>query len=72
MSEAIQAAQAGYRALAEELEQALAHAQTVIQHLEDRELARAGAHGFALQGHLESARAKLAELAIDWSKHSSP
>lgn len=72
MSDALAAAQAGYRELAEELEQALAHTRTVIQHLEDRELARAGAHGFALQGHLVGAQAKLNELAVDWAEHSTP
>ena len=68
----LEAAQAGYRELCSELELALAHAKTVLVHLEARELARAGAHGFAVQGHVEGARRQLAELAIDWAAHSTP
>ncbi|MBL4846379.1 MAG: hypothetical protein JKY65_12700 [Planctomycetes bacterium] len=71
-SETLEAAQAGYRELCTELELALAHAKTVLDHLEASELARAGAHGFAVAGHLEGARRKLADLAIDWAAHSKP
>ena len=69
---AIAAAIARHEALIPELEAATAHARSTVAHFQDGELARAGAHGLAIEGHLATARRLLDEAAIDWARHSRP
>ncbi len=69
-SEAISSAIARYEALIAELDSAMAHARTTIGHFQTGELARAGAHGLAVEGHMATARKLLDAAAMDWAEHS--
>jgi hypothetical protein len=57
---------------AEELELAARHSRTAAGHFRGRELARAGAHGFAAHGHLQSAREALERQARTFAARSRP
>lgn len=49
---------------AQELSLAAQHMQTTADHFRNREVPRAGAHSLATHGHMERARALLAEVAM--------
>ena len=61
-----------YEAVAAELEQAVAHLNTVAGHFRTKELARAGAHAFAAHGHMLNAEALFGELAKLHASRSTP
>ncbi len=46
------------------------HALVAATHFRNAELARAGAHGFAAEGHLANARRLLEEVAVHWASRS--
>ncbi len=48
------------------------HALVAATHFRNGELARAGAHGFAAQGHLANVRRLLDEVSVDWASRSVP
>ena len=57
---------------AAELELAMKHAKTSAQHLRDKEMARAWAHGFAIHGHMVRAKKLMDEIADDHATHAIP
>jgi hypothetical protein len=56
--------------LAEQLDLARAHVNTMERHLDARGLPRLAAHGFSVHGHLT--RETLGEISTDWADHSQP
>lgn len=68
----IEKAACNYEEIIPELELAIAHVKTVAAHFRSKELARAGAHAFAVKGHLEAAQRKLADLSIEHAANSRP
>jgi hypothetical protein len=58
--------------IAREAESLAAHARTAAAHFRNREIARAGAHAFALEGHLVNIRRALDEAAIEHAGRSNP
>jgi hypothetical protein len=52
-------------ALAAEADKIAAHARIAATHFRGGEVPRAGAHTFALEGHLVNARRLLDEVAVD-------
>jgi len=61
-----------YEELAVELELAVAHCHTVATHFRNKELARAGAHGFSIHGHMKKAEEMLTNLAKLHAEKSTP
>ena len=59
-------------ALAQELELAKQHSQTMANHFRQKEVPRAAAHSLAAQGHLEKARNIFTEIAIEHSSKAQP
>ena len=60
------------QSIAREAEQLAAHARSTATHFRDREIARAGAHALALEGHLVMIRRLLDEIAISHAEKSRP
>jgi hypothetical protein len=58
--------------LVEQLELARSHVDAMIEHVDARDLARVGAHGFSVRGHLARAVALLDGISSDWADHSKP
>jgi hypothetical protein len=46
------------------------HALVAATHFRNGEFARAGAHGFAAEGHLVNLRRMLDEVAVNWASRS--
>jgi hypothetical protein len=46
------------------------HALVAATHFRNAELARAGAHGFAAEGHLVNVKRMLDEVAVHWASRS--
>jgi hypothetical protein len=63
---------ADYQPFIAELESVIAHDRTCVTLAENRELARVGAHGFAVTGHLTTANSMNDHIAQDWAAHSNP
>lgn len=61
-----------YEEVAKELELAIAHLKTTAAHFRSKELARAGAHAFAVTGHLKKAEQKMNALAILHADNAKP
>lgn len=61
-----------YEEVVAELELAIAHLKTTAAHFREKELARAGAHAFAVTGHLKKAEQKMDALAILHANHAKP
>ncbi len=61
-----------YEELASELELAVAHCHTVAGHFRSRELARAGAHGYAIHGHMKKSEELLNKLAKLHAEKATP
>lgn len=58
--------------IAREAEALSAHARTVAQHFRAEEIARAGAHAFAVDGHFALICRLLEESAIEHAQRSRP
>ena len=58
--------------IAREAEALAAHARDVAVHFRNNEIPRAGAHAFAVDGHLASITRLLSESAIEHSRRSRP
>ena len=58
--------------IAREAEALSAHARTVAKHFRTNEIARAGAHAFAVDGHFARIRRVLEESAIEHAQRSRP
>jgi acetyl esterase/lipase len=58
--------------IASEAESAAAHARTAAVHFRNFEIPRAGAHAFALEGHLANIRRVLDEAAVEHAGRSRP
>lgn len=56
--------------IAREADSLAAHARTAATHFRNQEVPRAGAHAFALEGHLANIRHLLAEAAIEHAGRS--
>lgn len=63
MSEIFEQLAQDYEALAQELEQALAHCHTAARHARNQEIPRVCAHAFAAEGHMHNAQQQLKNLA---------
>lgn len=61
-----------YEDLAIELELAVAHCHDVAAHFRNKELARAGAHGYSVHGHMKKAEEMLTKLAKLHAEKSVP
>ena len=61
-----------FELIASEAERAAAHARTAASHFRNREIAPAGAHALALEGHLVSMRRALDEIAVEHAEKSVP
>lgn len=59
-----------YEAVARELEIAARHCRIAANHLKQREIPRACAHGFAAEGRVSRATRELNEIAEDHAQHS--
>ena len=58
--------------IAREADSLAAHARTAAAHFRNHEIPRAGAHAFALEGHLSNIRRALDEAAIEHAGRSIP
>jgi hypothetical protein len=56
--------------IASEAESLAAHARTTAAHFRNHEIARAGAHALALEGHLVNIRRALDEVAVEHAGRS--
>ena len=72
MSEDREAAASFFDAAAEELERAAKHCRTAARHFRDGEVPRAGAHAWAVIGHMRTPQASLDEQARAHAKKASP
>lgn len=59
-------------AVASELELAAKHMRTMADHFRSQEVARAGAHSLAAQGHIEKARLVFADIAVNHAAKAIP
>jgi len=58
--------------IARDAEALSAHARTVAKHFRTNEIARAGAHAFAVDGHFALIRRVLEESAVEHAQRSRP
>ncbi len=68
----LHAAAQRYEDAAAELERAVEHCRVAAEHFRNREVPRAGAHAWAVRGHLLEAQARLDEQARDHARSSRP
>jgi hypothetical protein len=61
-----------YEQVAQELDQAAAHARTAAEHFRNGEIPRMAAHAWAAQGHLHEAQSRLATQSRQHADHSQP
>jgi|GEM_PF-3659355 len=65
------AAAQDFERIAEQLDRAAAHARVTAKHFQNKDIPSAGAHTVALFGHLETAKALLAERTKIAAKHAN-